>query len=746
MAISKIHEFWQEFSLGGTKKTFIFSLISFLLGMGYACGVSSSNALLISRVGTDPLFYVYLGSSILTFLMAGLLYFLVDRLTRLQVFFFSFEILAACIFGFWFYLRTEPSGVALYYGARVFFYAIFILTYLEFWLVASDYFTNFEAKVRYPYFVAASVAGIMAGSLLIQEYAARLKAVNFFLLWSVLLALAPFFLLSIRKGTRVASPSAKDPIEASGDTAKPALPKTTSALIKLLLLFWLAYTLFGYGVDYFFNSAALKAISDENLLAAFFGKVAFWSLSVVFIYQLFFAARVALFLSVERSVIIVVALLFLGVAIVKFSPSLLGIAVAEGLIFFFMDFTATALLQPVTNVFSDELRGRVKVLIDGFGRPAGTLTLLLVAVGVSWKWGMDKMIYFVLGGAAIFLLYPIFFKRTYFQYLLDCLESDDPQLVLNAIQALGDRDKKKATPALLKLLDQTKDREVQRNIILSLGRMQSPAALPKVIEAFTIPEETVQLAVLEALSLYKSYESLFALYEMIKSPDNVSFQVRAEATRLLTRLVGKRMIPLLVTALEDEDLRMKANAIESMALLKNPKIIPIILPYLRHDNRRIRANSAIALYPFRQTRKESLQVVEELFRSTDPLTRFAGVLAIGELGLSSYQKELVKMLDNPDVRYQQPVITALAKMKIPQYSEAFISLLLNEDKDLALESIRQLSRFRKYSRRLVFEKISRRSPVEQEKILSRMNETPLDFSKEKELLAARRVVAGPLPL
>lgn len=746
MLISKVQEFWQEFSLGGSKKTFLFSLISFLLGMGYACGVSSSNALLISRVGTQPLFYVYLGSSILTFLLAGLLYLLVDRFTRLQVFFASFEILAACIFGFWFYLRTEPSGVAFYFGARVSFYAIFILTYLEFWLIASDYFTNFEAKVRYPYFVAASVAGIMAGSLLIQKYAAQFKAVNFFLLWCLLLALAPFLLLSIRKGASPGSPSAKKSTRVSSSPAKPALPKTTSRLLKLLLLFWLAYTFFGYGVDYFFNSAALKAITDENLLAAFFGKVAFWSLSVVFIYQLFFAVRLSLFLSVERSVIIVAVLLCLGVAIVQFSPSLLGIAFAEGLIFFFLDFTATALLQPVTNIFSEELRGRIKVLIDGFGRPAGTLTLLLVAVGVSWKLGLDKMIYFILGGAVIFLVYPFVFKKTYFRYLLDCLQSEEPQLVLNAIQALGDRDKKKATPALLKLLDQSEDRIVQRNIILSLGRMQSPVGLPKVIEAFAIPQESVQLAVLESLSLYKNYESLFALYEMIKSQDNVSFLVRANATRLLTRLVGKRMIPLLVTALEDEDLRMKANAIESLALLKDRKIIPIAGPYLHHENRRLRANSAIALYPFRQIRREALQVVEELFRSEDPLTRFAGIYAIGELGLLSYQKELVPMLENPDPKYQQQVIMALTKMKLPKYSEAFVSLLLHEDRDLALESIRQLSRFRKHSRWQVFEKISRRSPAEQEKILSRMDETPLDFSVEKGMLETRRVVAGPLPL
>jgi hypothetical protein len=161
-------------------------------------------------------------------------------------------------------------------------------------------------------------------------------------------------------------------------------------------------------------------------------------------------------------------------------------------------------------------------------------------MAIAWKWNLGKMSIVLLLGASLFLFYPFFFRKAYLHYLLDCLQSHDLKTVLNGIQALGERDHRQAVSVLLQLLEATDTMAVKRNIVLSLGRMQAEKALPKVIEQFSIPEESVQLSVLESLSLYRNYESLFALYEFMRSQENVSFQVRMNATYLMTRLVGKR--------------------------------------------------------------------------------------------------------------------------------------------------------------------------------------------------------------
>jgi HEAT repeat protein len=306
--------------------------------------------------------------------------------------------------------------------------------------------------------------------------------------------------------------------------------------------------------------------------------------------------------------------------------------------------------------------------------------------------------------------------------------------VLNGIQALGERGHRPAAEVLLRLLETTDTMTVKRNVVLSLGRMRAEKALPKVIEQFSIPVESLQLAVLESLSLYRNYESLFALYEFMRSQENVSFQVRMNATYLMTRLVGKRMIPLLKEALNEEDFRIKANALESIALLKEREMIPLVLPYLQHTSRRLRANAAICLYPFRPQRNETRKTIDALFRSEDPLTRFSGIYAIGELELTEYRRPLIELLENPDLRYRQNVITALAKMRIPGYPEEFVQMLLDPDDEVALGSVRRLGRFSKYSRWRIFEIVSHRPAFERRKIIQRLEQTPLDFSEEKELL------------
>ncbi|HEX5033434.1 MAG TPA: HEAT repeat domain-containing protein, partial [bacterium] len=598
-------------------KTWVFAILNSLLGLGYAWGVFSSNAMLISRTGTGSLFYIYLGSSLTALLLAGLLYRMIDRFPRRRIFFLGFQSLGACTVLIWLAALTEPEGTAFYFGIRVFFYAMFILVTLLYWVVASDYFTNYEAKVRYPYFIAFGVAGEILGSFTVNRFAAQIHTINFLLLWGLVLIGAPFLLLFIRR----LNPEASAPTDKAAAAAKTA-PKSLAALVGLLIAFWISHVYVAYGLDYFYNTSALKAFGGEDQLASFFGKVAIFSLGLVFFYQIFLAGPLARRFGLEQMLWALAALYVLGLGLIHFFPSLITIAIAECLVFFFVDLTAQSLLQPVNKLFPDQARGKIMVAMEAVAFPAGTVLLLLVA-SLILAYGRPETISLTLfAWSLVFFVFCYFFAKAYLRYLEESLASADSQLTLNAIHARGEPNKRRAAPALERLLDSSSELPIRRAAVLSLGRMRSRASFAKIIECFSVPNESLQLAVVEAISHFENEEGVAAMYHLIRSNENVSFQVRMNATLLLTKLLGEKMRPLLLAELAEDNDRLKANAIESLALLKDPETIPALTPYLHHDNRRVRANAAIALYPFRSSRAPALETIEALLRSASTMETF----------------------------------------------------------------------------------------------------------------------------
>lgn len=738
-------EAWQVLFKRKDPKTLVFAVLNLLLGLGYAWGVFSSNAMLISRTGTGSLFYIYLGSSLTALGLAGILYWMVDRFSRRRIFFLCFQGLGACTVLIWLLALTEPQSTAFYFAIRVFFYAMFILVTLLYWLVASDYFTNYEAKVRYPYFIAFGVIGEILGSLTVSQLAASVGTLNFLLLWGLALIGAPFLLLRLKRLDPEAAALAEENSASTNSEAPAAEPKSLSWLVGLLIAFWISHVYMAYGLDYFYNTSALQRFGNEDQLASFFGKVAIFSLSFVFLYQIFVAGRLGRRFGLEQMLWGLSALYVIGIGLIHFLPSLATIAIAECLVFFFVDLTAQSLLQPVNKLFPDKARGKIMVAMEAIAFPAGTMLLLLAAVLILTFSQPERISLLLFGWSLLFFGFAYVFGKTYRRYLQESLSSPDENLVLNAVHALGEPNKRIAAPSLERLLDSRPAIAVQRAAILSLGRMRSRSSFAKIIEYFSVPNESIQLAVVESISHFEGEEGVAAMYHLIRSNENVSFQVRMSATLLLTQLLGEKMRPLLLAELAEDNDRLKANAIESLALLKDTRFIPALLPYLHHDNRRVRANAAIALYPFRSTRSPAVEAIEALFRSAASMETFAGIYAIGELQLLQFRNELAPLTEDPDKRMRQHAILALAKMCDLGACAKVGDLLLDPEESFVVETARNLGRFQPQARTLVFENISRLPVAEKSRILAALDQTPIDFSREKELLNSRKWMSPYLP-
>ena len=720
-----------------TKKTLAFCLINFLLGVGYSSGFFSSNALLIHHSGTQPLFLIYFGSSIFSLLLVGVFYLFTDQFPRKRLIQFSFALLGFLIFLCWTQLaKSQPSSV-FYYLMRIFLYGVFTLTNLQFWLLASDSYTNFEARRRFPALIASEILGDFIGGSIASLLALKIGSVNLVLIWVGILLFSPLLLSFIPEHeppkTLLSVP------EVTSETVNPPPPEPSyrdyrSSLLWAILVFWVAFSLFDYGVDYIFNTVALESIRETDLLTSFFGKVTLISSAVVLFYQLFLAGPLILRLGVDRQIYLLPILYLLGLGGFCYFKNLWSATFAQGLIFFFADFAAIVIFQPILNLYPRSMRGRIKSLSEGLGRPLGILLLLLIGIGSSYFYSRYLPAYILLGLAVAFLSYPLFFKRCYIDHLKKLLRQTDYPLVSNAIQALGEPNKKSAIPELRSLLQSAEGIDLKRTIVITLGKIQSRESFQDIVQLFSVKNEAMQLAVLESLGHYKNYESMLALFRLMHSKQNVSFQVKMSATLLLTRLIGNKMIPFLLQGLDDPDIRVRANAIESIGLLRDRKTVSLLLPFLESDNNRVVANTAIALFRFRATRAKTLKAIQGLLNSSAPSARASALYAIGEMQDKRFEKDALRLLHVSDKRIVEHAAVALAKMKRPIFLAYILHLLTDPDPKIGIDVARHIGRIPKFSRMILFEKIVELRQKHRHLILERLEQTPLDFTLEKAML------------
>lgn len=720
--------FWLARSHPEAGKLVAFAAAQFLLGLGFGSGFFAANALLISRAGTAPLLYIYVGSSIFSLALAITFYFLSDRYPRKKTFLLSFWAQGLGMLMLWAWIVARPGELWPLFLMRIYLYGVFTLTTMQIWLLAADYFNHFEARRWFPLLVSAGIVGDSAGGFAASFLASRWGSINLILIWAGALAVCPLLLMPLRRGRNQEARHFKQ--------EHPSFPEVLypKNLAVMLLIFWLAYSFFAYGVDYLYNARALAVLGSADELAAFFGRVTLVASAVVLVYQLFFATRLAQRWGMDRLVFGIPIVFIVGTGLLHFLPGLLPAAVAESMVFFFVEFAAVSLLQPIMNLYPQGMRGRVKMITEGVGRPAGILLLLglgglgpLLVSSFSFPTAL-------FGAALLFMAFPFFFKAGYRAHLRALLHSPETHLVANAVQALGEPNKKDMAPELCRLLRDSESLDLKKTIVLSLGRIQSGEAFRDIVDIFSVKDEALQLAVLESLGSYNSYQSIHALFGFLKSEQNVSFQVRMNSMRLLTKLVGKKMVPFLLDSLEDADPRVRANALESIGLLKDRKAIPLLLPYLDDPNNRVKANAAIALTPFRQTRSQARKVVVDLFNASALSNRLSGIYAIGESGWAAAEGEVRPLLISSEKKLRQHAAVALAKLGIPEFRETFLELLMDSETGAALETARHILRFPGSSRMLLFEGIARLSRAQRDGIFARLEQTSLDFSVEKNLL------------
>lgn len=423
----------------------IFCCLHFLLGFGYVAGYFSANALLVGRFGSDRLIQVYLGQGVLTLVLSALFYLLADRLPKktfhaLWFLFLGFTVLVAG-----FVLRAHPGRIEVFLLVRSLFDAVAFGASLGFWLAVGDHYSYRGAKRNYSGLMGAFILGDMAGGCLLQAASSRFPLAGFIFLWGLILAGTPVLLRAAGKaragGEAVARPRGVK-AGAGGET-----PPVLTALSLVLFLFWAGYSFLSDGTDYLFNLFASLRFRDEASLAAYFGQVAFLSNAAILLYHFLFSRAVYRRFGLDLAAFAIPVLIAGSWLLAHARPGLATMAVAQGLVYFFVDYLAATRLHIPLTVVSRKTRGRMKALTEGAGRAGGLLLLVYLAASGGLRPSFEEFSRVLLAAAVAFLAFPLLFRPVFYGHLFATLKSGNRALARNALRLLDERGLLRAPPA-----------------------------------------------------------------------------------------------------------------------------------------------------------------------------------------------------------------------------------------------------------------------------------------------------------
>jgi len=712
------------------RKNIEFLFFKFFLEFAFAAGFFSATSLFISRVGTFSLFYIYLGSSVLALGLSYLFSKIIDKYSRRLIFFSSFPTLGLTVILGWFLVHAYPDWRPIYYGIRIFSYSILVLTGLEFWVLASLTFTHSDSKKMFSQLVVVTILGEMAGGFFTSLTSHWIGTQNLLLVWGVFLCLIPFLFIRFsfpRPETAGFSTGVIwGEVQAPG-TGFRSRSFFSSRLIQLLLCFWVLYSFICYGTDYVFNSFAVQNIQSEDSLTAFFGKVSAGASMAVLFYHLVIGPRLIHRLGPTQNLFLVTGIMLLPWILFALHPSLIMIAIADGVIFYFSDHFATGIYSTVLTVFPERVKGRIRVLTDGFGRPLGTFLLFAVAAIFAFQVSVHQMTYLMLLGTVALFCYPLLFRKPYDHHILNCLQSRDASLVLNSVQALSESPQSAAIEPLGVLLKDSKSMELRRSAIWALEHIQNPDAMQKILPILANPKDPLHVSAIDGLKYSPDFQGVYTLLGMLLRDQEKDPVLRNKSFGVLKEVLGKEVIIFLLRWLYDPDPDVQCDALKNLASFKDRRLISIFLGFLKNENPRLRACASIALYPFSRSREDvrklALSQIEALVSSPKPLDKLAGIEAIGMVGLKSYQGVLLESLKSIDKSQVIAAVLALARLRVAAFVEPYIALLLNEDEEVAVEAGRRIEDFGGWGRKILFHQIAELEDVQQAKIQRRIKKT-----------------------
>lgn len=217
------------------------------------------------------------------------------------------------------------------------------------------------------------------------------------------------------------------------------------------------------------------------------------------------------------------------------------------------------------------------------------------------------------------------------------------------------RQGKHSIPYLISALE-SNDSQVRINAVRALGRIDEPNTIDPLINRITDADQEVQYEVLEALE----NRGKKIITRLVKSLESSNHKMRAKITELIGRIADPESIDIVKQVLNDSSPEVRAQAVIAMRWVAKEKSIELIYPMLRDSDTNVRMMVVFALGEFKHN-PDARRALEGALSSSDDQLREKAIQFLGESEHPDVEDALIKALGDKELKVRWVAAEALGK-------------------------------------------------------------------------------------
>jgi HEAT repeat protein len=268
--------------------------------------------------------------------------------------------------------------------------------------------------------------------------------------------------------------------------------------------------------------------------------------------------------------------------------------------------------------------------------------------------------------------------------LIDQLDADDLETRRAAITALGRLGYRRATGALIKVLEN--DPSLRVDAANALAKLGDETALDSLLVLIGDPDGTVRQSVVAALNSIGSPRMPERVKPLLKDRDPL---VRESAAKIAGYFGYSDCADALLECCNDPDERVRKAALEHLPFLDDRRIAPVLASKLKTDTPKVRA--AVAAAMGNVGGPTAFSNLLPALNDEDPWVRYFAAQSLGRLRQPESIQPLVQLVNNESFNHVKiAALEALGKLGGTEAVNTIKAQIRSEDKDVARVATRAL--------------------------------------------------------
>jgi HEAT repeat protein len=270
--------------------------------------------------------------------------------------------------------------------------------------------------------------------------------------------------------------------------------------------------------------------------------------------------------------------------------------------------------------------------------------------------------------------------------LVEQLSAEDLETQLAAVAALGRLGDRRATPALVPLLD--RDRDVAVAASAALARIGDPAAFEALVPLLGSGDATVRQAAIGALNSLGHPDMASRIVALLQSPDPL---LRESAVRIAGYFGYRECVAAVMACCDDPIEGVRRAAIEHLPFLDDPRALPRLEAALRDQAPKVRAVAVQALAQVDRT--DARRPLLDATLDRDAWVRYYAARSLGELRDSAAVPRLGELArDDAAMHVRIAALEAVGTIDGATAVDVLLPHAEHEHAELAAAALRGLGR------------------------------------------------------